>query len=265
MWLGRSGVGPLGQPSRIRGAAFPASSPACAAPHTGLPEGETSHLQVLVHRSWAAWVSPGGPGPFSAPEFQSLVSPRWGARKPWDTECPFLAPGTPCFLGGLGAAVQHQADQISLAGPSPAEDLFPGHRYDGGLDSGFHSVDSGSKRWSGNEVRASCPWEIGGVSPGRGPLNWGPPNCRVPGRGWSCPLPSLCPASQGGAGSAKTLSLVPHRTPQAPSPHVQRGHLPSQPLPLQSTDEFSELSFRISELAREPRGPRERREDSSGE
>ncbi|KAK1344955.1 hypothetical protein QTO34_013659 [Cnephaeus nilssonii] len=63
--------------------------------------------------------------------------------------------------------------------PSPAEDLFPGRRYDGGLDSGFHSVDSGSKRWSGNE----------------------------------------------------------------------------------STDDFSELSFRISELAREPRGPRERKED----
>lgn len=63
--------------------------------------------------------------------------------------------------------------------PCPAEDLFPGRRYDGGLDSGFHSVDSGSKRWSGNE----------------------------------------------------------------------------------STDDFSELSFRISELAREPRGPREQKED----
>nr|XP_055248982.1 leucine-rich repeat and calponin homology domain-containing protein 4 isoform X1 [Gorilla gorilla gorilla] len=67
--------------------------------------------------------------------------------------------------------------------PCPAEDLFPGHRYDGGLDSGFHSVDSGSKRWSGNE----------------------------------------------------------------------------------STDEFSELSFRISELAREPRGPREHKEDGSAD
>nr|XP_012330192.1 leucine-rich repeat and calponin homology domain-containing protein 4 isoform X7 [Aotus nancymaae] len=67
--------------------------------------------------------------------------------------------------------------------PCPAEDLFPGRRYDSGLDSGFHSVDSGSKRWSGNE----------------------------------------------------------------------------------STDEFSELSFRISELAREPRGPRERREDGSAD
>uniref|UniRef100_A0A286X7Z2 Leucine rich repeats and calponin homology domain containing 4 n=1 Tax=Cavia porcellus TaxID=10141 RepID=A0A286X7Z2_CAVPO len=67
--------------------------------------------------------------------------------------------------------------------PCPAEDLFPGRRYDGGLDSGFHSVDSGSKRWSGNE----------------------------------------------------------------------------------STDEFSELSFRISELAREPRGPREQKEDGSGD
>ncbi|XP_038202145.1 leucine-rich repeat and calponin homology domain-containing protein 4 isoform X2 [Arvicola amphibius] len=67
--------------------------------------------------------------------------------------------------------------------PCPAEDLFPGRRYDGGLDSGFHSVDSGSKRWSGNE----------------------------------------------------------------------------------STDDFSELSFRISELAREPRGPRQQREDGSGD
>ncbi|XP_068919366.1 leucine-rich repeat and calponin homology domain-containing protein 4 isoform X5 [Petaurus breviceps papuanus] len=67
--------------------------------------------------------------------------------------------------------------------PCPVEDLFRGHRYDGGLDSGFHSVDSGSKRWSGNEL----------------------------------------------------------------------------------TDEFSELSFRISELAQEPRGPREQREDRTGD
>lgn len=32
-----------------------------------------------------------------------------------------------------------------------------------------------------------------------------------------------------------------------------------------STDDFSELSFRISELAREPRVPRQQREDGSGE
>ncbi|XP_074167736.1 leucine-rich repeat and calponin homology domain-containing protein 4 isoform X3 [Sminthopsis crassicaudata] len=64
----------------------------------------------------------------------------------------------------------------------PVEDLFPGRRYDGGLDSGFHSVDSGSKRWSGNEL----------------------------------------------------------------------------------TDEFSELSFRISELTQEPRGLREQRENHIG-
>ncbi|XP_023614047.1 leucine-rich repeat and calponin homology domain-containing protein 4 isoform X2 [Myotis lucifugus] len=79
--------------------------------------------------------------------------------------------------------LQSPPAQICLKGKlhifNPAEDLFPGRRYDGGLDSGFHSVDSGSKRWSGNE----------------------------------------------------------------------------------STDDFSELSFRISELAREPRGPRERKED----
>ncbi|KAM9001729.1 leucine-rich repeat and calponin homology domain-containing protein 4 isoform 1-T2 [Sarcophilus harrisii] len=65
----------------------------------------------------------------------------------------------------------------------PVEDLFPGRRYDGGLDSGFHSVDSGSKRWSGNEL----------------------------------------------------------------------------------TDEFSELSFRISELTQEPRGLREQRENHIGD
>ncbi|XP_006896531.1 PREDICTED: leucine-rich repeat and calponin homology domain-containing protein 4 [Elephantulus edwardii] len=76
-------------------------------------------------------------------------------------------------LGDLGPS------RPSSFSPCPAEDLFPGRRYDGGLDSGFHSVDSGSKRWSGNE----------------------------------------------------------------------------------STDEFSELSFRISELSREPRGPRERKEE----
>ncbi|XP_049645251.1 leucine-rich repeat and calponin homology domain-containing protein 4 isoform X2 [Suncus etruscus] len=67
--------------------------------------------------------------------------------------------------------------------PCPAEELFPGRQHDSGLDSGFHSVDSGSKRWSGNE----------------------------------------------------------------------------------SADDFSELSFRISELAREPRGPRERREDGAAD
>ncbi|XP_005413771.1 PREDICTED: leucine-rich repeat and calponin homology domain-containing protein 4 isoform X2 [Chinchilla lanigera] len=86
--------------------------------------------------------------------------------------------------GRLGAALGDLAPSRPPSfSPCPAEDLFPGRRYDGGLDSGFHSVDSGSKRWSGNE----------------------------------------------------------------------------------STDEFSELSFRISELAREPRGPRERREDGSGD
>lgn len=32
------------------------------------------------------------------------------------------------------------------------QELFPGQI--GGLDSGFNSVESGSKRWSGNEVKA---------------------------------------------------------------------------------------------------------------
>ncbi|KFO36863.1 leucine-rich repeat and calponin homology domain-containing protein 4 isoform X1 [Fukomys damarensis] len=86
--------------------------------------------------------------------------------------------------GRHGAALGDLApSRLPSFSPCPAEDLFPGRRYDGGLDSGFHSVDSGTKRWSGNE----------------------------------------------------------------------------------STDEFSELSFRISELTREPRGPRERRDDGSAD
>lgn len=35
---------------------------------------------------------------------------------------------------------------------SSVEELYPGRLY-GTLDSGFNSVDSGDKRWSGNEVR----------------------------------------------------------------------------------------------------------------
>lgn len=34
------------------------------------------------------------------------------------------------------------------------DELYPGRLY-GTLDSGFNSVDSGDKRWSGNEVRCS--------------------------------------------------------------------------------------------------------------
>ena len=34
------------------------------------------------------------------------------------------------------------------------EELYPDRPY-GALDSGFNSVDSGDKRWSGNEVRMS--------------------------------------------------------------------------------------------------------------
>lgn len=35
------------------------------------------------------------------------------------------------------------------------QELFTGQF--GGLDSGFNSVDSGSKRWSGNEVKPVTP------------------------------------------------------------------------------------------------------------
>ncbi|XP_028911963.1 leucine-rich repeat and calponin homology domain-containing protein 4, partial [Ornithorhynchus anatinus] len=84
--------------------------------------------------------------------------------------------------GDPGLGELEPAPPSSGFSPCPAEEPFPG-RPSGGLDSGFHSVDSGSKRWSGNE----------------------------------------------------------------------------------STDEFSELSFRISELARERRGPPERRENGAGD
>lgn len=44
---------------------------------------------------------------------------------------------------------------VLSAAPSLSEqELFSGPL--GGLDSGFNSVDSGSKRWSGNEVRTCC-------------------------------------------------------------------------------------------------------------
>ncbi|XP_036165960.1 leucine-rich repeat and calponin homology domain-containing protein 4 isoform X2 [Myotis myotis] len=110
--------------------------------------------------------------------------------------------------------------------PCPAEDLFPGRRYDGGLDSGFHSVDSGSKRWSGNE---SDRWRL--------ELSSSFPCPSILGNGW---------LSSG---------------PQGPEPMSPQLSFISAFLHLQSTDDFSELSFRISELAREPRGPRERKED----
>lgn len=86
-----------------------------------------------------------------------MVSSTWEGRKPQPQR-----QGPRGFQRvDEGVATQNGADWLSLAGPSPAEDLFPGRRYDGGLDSGFHSVDSGSKRWSGNEVRASFPWDTG--------------------------------------------------------------------------------------------------------
>lgn len=96
-------------------------------------------------------------------------------------------------------------DGLSLAAASPAEDLFPGRRYDGGLDSGFHSVDSGSKRWSGNEVRAYLPRDIGGLGSGGKTLSQDPLLGAWEYQGdcscleWSF---SLAQVSQGRAGSA---------------------------------------------------------------
>lgn len=104
-------------------------------------------------------------------------------------------------MGGarVGVAAQYSTDQLSLAASSPAEDLFPGRRYDGGLDSGFHSVDSGSKRWSGNEVSASFPKDTGNLSPRGESLSYDPLPCTSKSQndGWwlevssSFPCPSI--------------------------------------------------------------------------
>ena len=157
-------MGPFGSQA---GSRDPPPSPHCASPHPDLPEGETSHLQVFVNRGWAARrVCTGGPCSFPPPEFQPLVSSTWEGRKPLDTYTSPQHQGPRGFQRvDEGVATRNGADWLSLAGASPAEDLFPGRRYDGGLDSGFHSVDSGSKRWSGNEVRASFPRDTGDLGP----------------------------------------------------------------------------------------------------
>ncbi|XP_042123767.1 leucine-rich repeat and calponin homology domain-containing protein 4 isoform X3 [Peromyscus maniculatus bairdii] len=136
---------------------LPLSAPSASAVH--LP---SLHLQVILLDS----------NPLQSPPAQICLKGKLHIFKYLTMEA-----GRGAALGDL---VPSRPPSFS---PCPAEDLFPGRRYDGGLDSGFHSVDSGSKRWSGNE----------------------------------------------------------------------------------STDDFSELSFRISELAREPRGPRHQRDDGPGD
>lgn len=42
------------------------------------------------------------------------------------------------------------------------EELYSGRPY-GALDSGFNSVDSGDKRWSGNEVSVAALFLLSGV------------------------------------------------------------------------------------------------------
>lgn len=136
-----------------------------------------------------------------------------------DPQCSFLAPVSPWFPEGgwPGVAAQYRTDRLSLAGPSPAEDLFPGRRYDGGLDSGFHSVDSGSKRWSGNEVSASLPRDIGDLRA----LCLLPLSLRVTGGGWSCLIPSFAHASWGRAGlAADPKALSPGVPSCLPSLHL---------------------------------------------
>ncbi|KAG8148268.1 hypothetical protein E2320_022318 [Naja naja] len=61
------------------------------------------------------------------------------------------------------ACSKSRPDLAELAQGRPAgfgtclPDNFYPSRQHGGLDSGFHSVDSGSKRWSGNEVQRGRP------------------------------------------------------------------------------------------------------------
>lgn len=51
--------------------------------------------------------------------------------------------------------MEQNDDMMLFSGLShlSAEDLYSGRPY-GALDSGFNSVDSGDKRWSGNEASA---------------------------------------------------------------------------------------------------------------
>ncbi|KAL7982925.1 hypothetical protein Chor_013531, partial [Crotalus horridus] len=58
-----------------------------------------------------------------------------------------LAQGRPT---GFGTCLILGAASASVLPFSLPEDFYPARQY-GGLDSGFNSVDSGSKRWSGNE------------------------------------------------------------------------------------------------------------------
>ncbi|MBN3301703.1 LRCH3 protein, partial [Amia calva] len=128
------------------------------------------------------------------------------------------------------------------------QELFPARPY-GGLDSGFNSVDSGSKRWSGNEVRPTeregedserdGPRETGRTERERDRERRGGQRERDrrterdrPRDGHGSPSLGICPS--------QSLSPCP-----SPSP--------------QSTDDFSELSLRMAEISRDQRHLREER------
>ncbi|KAH0626017.1 hypothetical protein JD844_000714 [Phrynosoma platyrhinos] len=111
-----------------------------------------------------------------------------------------------CSKGRVDLAEFARGSRPTGFGTCIPDDLYSMRQY-GGLDSGFNSVDSGSKRWSGNEVQWGYAWGSGVI------------------------------------------------------PTASEGLCKSDPLfsTSQSADEFSDLSFRIAELARDPKQLKEKR------
>lgn len=92
--------------------------------------------------------------------------------------------GTPLFPAGIFWGFS----DFFLSLLSPPDELCP-LRQRGGLDSGFHSVDSGTKRWSGNEVNFGAFW---------GRFLGCPPSCSLTPHLWYRFSPRMNPRSHPG-------------------------------------------------------------------
>lgn len=102
--------------------------------------------------------------------------------------------------------------------PSLTDELCP-LRQRGGLDSGFNSVDSGSKRWSGNEVG----FAVGGmtwVGFGVPPPQINPPSTLNPLFHHFSPRMSFqsCPGSPGRSAAVQVRTVGTPVTPPPPPP-----------------------------------------------
>ncbi|XP_073482636.1 DISP complex protein LRCH3 isoform X15 [Aquarana catesbeiana] len=124
-------------------------------------------------------------------------------------------------------------DRRPLGFSSCHDDVYPSRSY-GALDSGFNSVDSGDKRWSGNELTLL-------MDTGRSLVTHSP----MPAVGLVFPLPPQLPS--------RTLIT-------AASGYHAIGSL-IQPLP---TDEFTDLPLRTSDSSKEQRLRRDHIQESRG-